>query len=72
MGSPKTLVLITKTATIDHQRISFIKTNTMMVNDNKTQIQQNKGLLKYHSEYIWQKTNIFVLKTINGYSDHQA
>ena len=43
----------------------------MMVDENKIQIQQSEGLSKYHLEYVWQKTNIFMLNTINRYSDHQ-
>ena len=52
--------MITKIRTIDHQLISFIETYTLILNNDKPQIQENKdhqtiteNIFHAKSTYLW-------------------
>ena len=64
--------MITKTSIVDHQMISFLETCTMTIDENKKQIQQNTALPTITQNMFGEKTNIFMLITINRYSDNQT
>ena len=70
--------MITKTGTVDHQLTSFIETYTMILNEEKPQMQENKdhqttleNIFHAKQTYLWWLPPKDPMITKHSSNDHQ-